>query len=233
MSVVLITGCSAGGIGFTMYVSFCAPFFGLYKFHSQLDRCGEFASRGCDEADVNRVVADIIKKEGRIDIAVNNAGMACPILEVPVEDIRNVYDTNILSIVRVSRAVLPHMAKNKSGLILNIGSVSGPTPWCGVYASSKAAVHSISEVMLVCPGGVKTNLQPNSLYQEYLPNIVKRMWGSQGPTSISSAGKSLSSDPLFYVTMGANSTTFAILKWLPRKWVLNFMWKMCTGPVKE
>jgi NADP-dependent 3-hydroxy acid dehydrogenase YdfG len=48
-----------------------------------------------------------------------------PILEVPIEEIRTVYDTNILSVLRVSRAVVPHMASRKSGLIVNIGSIVG------------------------------------------------------------------------------------------------------------
>ncbi|KAJ7192706.1 hypothetical protein GGX14DRAFT_577857 [Mycena pura] len=68
-----------------------------------------------------------------------------PLFEVPIEEIKAVY--YILSVLRVSRAVLPHMANRKSGPIINISSVVGeiPTPWAGVYASSKAAVHSISE----------------------------------------------------------------------------------------
>ncbi|KAF7364509.1 NAD-P-binding protein [Mycena venus] len=275
MSVVLITGCSVGGIGFTV--------------------CTEFANRGCkvyatarkvskmkplealpnvelmtldvtNDADVLKVVESIIEKQGRIDIIVNNAGMASfgPILEVPIEDIRAVYDTNILSVLRVSRAVLPHMASRNSGLIINISSIVGeiPTPWAGVYASSKAAVHSISEVlqmecrpfnikvMLVCPGGIKTNvaknasthfeLPPDSLYKKYLPNIMRRMYASQAPTALSAeefakivAGKASSPYPPFYMTMGFNSGKFAIMKWLPRMWVLNYMWKLLTAPVKQ
>ncbi|KAF8217602.1 NAD-P-binding protein [Mycena galopus ATCC 62051] len=249
MAVVLITGCSAGSIGFTM--------------------CGEFASRGCKvyatardvstmtaleavpnvelmvldvtkDVDVAKVVENVVEQEGRIDIIINNAGMACygPILEVPIEEIRTIYDTNVLSILRVSRAALPHMARCKSGLIINISSIAGKiaTPWAGVYCSSKAAVHSITEVlqmecrpfnikvMLISPGGIRTSVAknasiPTSLSAEDFARIV--------------TAKALSKTPPFYMTMGSNSTVFAIMKWLPRMWVLNYAWHLLTAPVKE
>ncbi|KAJ7659299.1 NAD-P-binding protein [Mycena polygramma] len=265
--IVLITGCSEGGIGFAM--------------------CHEFVGRGCkvyatarnvtkmkgleavpnielmaldvtDDANVVAVVQSIINNEGRIDILINNAGLACfgPLMEIPLEQIKEVYDANILSVLRVSRAVVPHMAARKSGLIINISSIAGEiaTPWSGVYASSKAAVNSISEVLqmecrpfnvkvlLVCPGGIKTNvaqnaasrfeLQPSSLYTKYLDCILKRMWSSQIASSMTAeefakivATKALSQNLPFYLTMGSHSLTFAILKWVPRMWAMNFMWK--------
>jgi short-subunit dehydrogenase len=106
------------------------------------------------------------------------------------------------------------------------------------------------KVMIVSPGGVKTNvaknasshfeLPPDSLYKKYLPNIKRRMWASQAPTALSAedfaalvAGKALSSNPPFYMTMGYRSGRFALMKWLPRMWVLNYMWKLLTEPVKE
>jgi short-subunit dehydrogenase len=131
-----------------------------------------------------------------------------------------------------------------------------------VYASSKAAAHTISEVlqmecrpfnvkvMVVCPGGIKTNvsqnaatrfeLQPKSLYSEYLDCIMKRMWASQIPSSMSAeqfakivAAKALGRYPPFYLTMGSHTVTFGILKWLPRMWALNYMWKTYATPAKK
>ena len=83
--------------------------------------------------------------------------MTGPALEVPLDEIKAAYDTNVFSILRVSRAVIPHMASRKQGLIVNIGSIGGemyglpyglfrhgdsftrgrPTPWSGIYASTK------------------------------------------------------------------------------------------------
>ncbi|KAJ7193961.1 NAD-P-binding protein [Mycena pura] len=265
--VVLITGCSEGGIGFTMCTEFAGRGCKVYATArnvakmKKLEGVANIELMALDvtvDANVIEVVDSIVKKEGRIDILINNAGMACfgPLLEVPVSQIQEVYDANILSIIRASRAVLPHMAERKSGTIVNISSVVGeiPTPWAGVYASSKAAAHSISEVMqmecrpfnvkvlLICPGGIKTNvaqnasarfeLQPNSLYSQYLDCIVRRMWASQVPSSMTAedfakivATKALAAKSPFYSTMGSYSTIFALFKWLPRMWVLNYMWK--------
>ncbi|KAJ7098237.1 NAD-P-binding protein [Mycena epipterygia] len=274
MSVVLITGCSVGGIGFAL--------------------CGEFASRGCkvyatarnvskmqpleavpnielmaldvtSDADVLKVVERIIEKEGRIDIIVNNAGISCfgPLMETSIDYVRQVYDTNVLSVLRVSRAVFPHMAARKSGLIVNISSIAGeiPMPWAGVYASSKAAVASLSEVLqmegrpfnvrtlLVSPGGIRSNvaqnasahfeLQPGSLYRAYLPNIIKRMWVSQAPSTMPAeefarrvAARALADRPSSYLTLGLNATLCQVLKWFPRTWVVNLMWKLGSAPIK-
>ncbi|KAJ7143411.1 NAD-P-binding protein [Mycena crocata] len=273
--VVLITGCSEGGIGFTMSAEFASRGCKVYattrdvakmKTLEDVPNIQVMAFDVTDNANVIRVVESIIQKEGRIDILVNNAGLGCfgPILEVPLEQIADVYDTNIMSIIRVSRAVVPYMAGRKSGLIMNIGSIVGevPTPWSGVYASSKAAVHSISEVlqmecrplnvkvMLVSPGGIKTNvshnaatrfaLQPKSLYTKYLDCIIGRMWTSQIPSSMPAeefaklvAVKALGDSPPFYLMMGSNALTFAIMKWLPRMWALNYMWKAYATPVKK
>ncbi|KAJ7239265.1 NAD-P-binding protein [Mycena rebaudengoi] len=274
--VVLITGCSVGGIGFAMCIEFAKRGCKVYataRGMSKMEPLGGIpnielmALDITDDSKVSNIVKMIIEKEGHIDIVVNNAGMARfgPILEIPMQEISNVFETNVLSMLRVSRAVVAHMSERKSGLIVNICSVMGeiPTPWAGVYASSKAALHSASEVMqmecrpfnikvmLVCPGGIKSNvaqnasthfeLQPSSLYQQYLPNIIKRMWSSQDTSSISAeefakvvAKKSLAPNPPLYLkNIGSNSMVFAILKWLPREWVLNLMWKLCTGPVNS
>ncbi|KAJ7711928.1 NAD-P-binding protein [Mycena maculata] len=268
--VVLITGCSEGGIGFTMCTEFALRGCKVYATArnvakmKNLDAAPNIELMALDvtvDTNVVEVVETIVKKEGRIDILINNAGMAC---FFPVEQIREVLDANVLSIVRVSRAVLPHMAERKSGLIVNIGSIVGeiPTPWAGVYEASKAAAHSISEVLqmecrpfdvkvlLVSPGGIKTNvaqnaatrfaLQPDSPYTAYLDCIVKRMWTSQGTSSMTAdafarlvATKVLGPKPPFYMTMGSHSTVFAILKMLPRMWALNLMWKTYATPPKK
>ncbi|KAJ7244450.1 NAD-P-binding protein [Mycena rebaudengoi] len=253
--VVLITACSV----FAMCIEFAKRGCKVYataRGMSKMEPLGGIpnielmALDITDDSNVTNIVKMIIEKEGHIDI---DAGMARfgPILEIPMQEISNVFENNVLSMLRVSRAVVAYMSERKSGLTVNICSVMGeiPTHWAGVYASSKAALHSASEVMLVCLGGIKSNvaqnasthfeLQPSSLYQQYLPNIIKRIWSSQDTSSISTeeftkvvAKKSLAPNPPLYLkNMGSNSMVFAILKWLPREWVLNLMWKLCAGPV--
>ncbi|THH21136.1 hypothetical protein EW146_g369 [Bondarzewia mesenterica] len=230
------------------------------------------------DEDVQRVVESIVAREGKIDILVNNAGVGCygPVLEVPLEQVKNVFDANTFSILRVSRAVVPHMASHRQGLIVNIGSIVGemyasiasyevvrpanrdtcfsPTPWAGIYAASKAATHALTEVLsmecrpfnirvcLVAPGGVRSNiassampvfkLPPDTLYAQFLDNIVARMWSSQSPRTMSTAvfarkvvTKALAREPPFYYSLGYNSTLFQFLKWLPRTWVMWALWR--------
>ncbi|KAJ6601032.1 NAD-P-binding protein [Mycena vulgaris] len=266
MKVVLITGCSVGGTGFAICREFSSRGYKVYATARDITKMADLKTVAnvelmpldvTDDLAALGVVETIIEQVGRIDILVNNAGMACfgPILEVPLEQIKAVYDTNVMSILRVSRAVLPHMARQRSGLIVNISSIVGetPTPWSGVYASSKAAVNSITEVlqmecrpfnvkaMLVCPGGIKPNvalnastrfeLEPQSLYTPYLDNILKRMWSSQVPSSLTAEAfakqvvdKATAANPPFYLTMGSHTTVFTIMKWVPRLWALKFMW---------
>lgn len=200
-----------------------------------------------------------------------------PAVEVPLQQVKDVYDTNVFSILRVAHCVLPHMASRQSGLIINIGSIVGEvcvscrllsfctalmflirlyrrTPWAGIYGSSKAAVHALSDVlamecrpfgvkvMLVSPGGVKSNiansaaprfeLATDSLYAKYIDNIIGRMWASQSPKAIDTevfsrkvVSNALRVSPPFYMTLGSSATIFGILKWLPVKWVHAYMWK--------
>ncbi|KAF7324417.1 NAD-binding protein [Mycena venus] len=111
MSVVLITGCSVGGIGFAMCTEFASRDCKVYATARNVSKMKPLEALPnvvlmsldvTSDADVLKVVESIIEKQRRIDIIVNNAGMGSfgPILEVPIEDIRAVYDTNILSVLR-------------------------------------------------------------------------------------------------------------------------------------
>ncbi|ETW77918.1 hypothetical protein HETIRDRAFT_107552 [Heterobasidion irregulare TC 32-1] len=269
--VVLVTGCSEGGIGFSLCEQFAEQGCKVYATARNIEKMQGFTHAGIEkltldvknDEDVKRVVEDVIDREGSIDILVNNAGVGCfgPVLEIPLDQIRDVFEANTFSILRVSRVVVPHMAARKQGLIVNIGSVVGeiPTPWAGIYASSKAATHAITQVLamecaplgvdvtLVAPGGVRSNisssasptftLPPDTLYAKFLDNIIARMWASQSPQSMPTpvfarevVAKVLQSKPPFYVTLGHNSTIFKVFKWLPRTWVMGYLWKLFSSP---
>jgi len=144
----------------------------------------EITSRGGDaiavQADVSKaedvewLVEQTVKQFGRVDILVNNAGniQVSQRLDLPDQAWQSVIDVNLLSVVRCSRAVLPHMLKQRWGRIINIASIFGKQPGPAVidYNATKAAVISVTKtladelakenilVTCVCPGPVRTPL---------------------------------------------------------------------------
>ena len=117
---------------------------------------------------------------GRIDVVVNNAGygMSGTIEEISEQDIRNIFNVNVLATIDVVKSVLPVMRNQRSGYIINIGSVAGfvGAPGWSAYSATKAAVAAFSEVIaldvkefgikvtVVEPSGFRTGfLTKNSL----------------------------------------------------------------------
>lgn len=128
----------------------------------------------CDPESIKRAVAEIIQKEGRLDVLVNNAGMGItgPIEETPTEEMRRVFDTNFFGAIDMIKAVLPAMRVHGSGLIINITSIAGymGLPFRGVYSATKGALELVGEtlsmetrsfgvkVINVAPGDFATNI---------------------------------------------------------------------------
>lgn len=101
---------------------------------------------------VDAVVQDVLRQAGRIDLLVNNAGFGlAPTAaeESSIEQAQAIFDTNFLGIVRMTRAVVPHMRQKRSGRIINIGSVLGflPMPYMALYSATKHAVAGYSEAL--------------------------------------------------------------------------------------
>jgi NAD(P)-dependent dehydrogenase (short-subunit alcohol dehydrogenase family) len=125
--------------------------------------------------------------DGAPDILVNNAGYALcgPLESIPDEDWLRQYQTNVLGLVRVTRAFLPGMRERRRGRIVNVSSVAGRVtlPFFGPYNSTKHAVESISDslrhelrphgidVVVIEPGAVKTRF--GSLEQEQLAHWIE------------------------------------------------------------
>lgn len=133
-----------------------------------------------NNAQIHYTVESAIKKFGQIDVLVNNAGYGiCGALEeAPENEIRRIFDTNVFGLIEMTRAVLPHMRKNKSGHVLNISSVAGlvSTPGFGIYNATKYAVEGLSEalagevssfgikVTIIEPGPFRTDFAGRSIY---------------------------------------------------------------------
>jgi NAD(P)-dependent dehydrogenase (short-subunit alcohol dehydrogenase family) len=102
-----------------------------------------------DDASVEQAVNAAVAKAGRIDVAINNAGYYLSGLEeaVTTEQARRLMDTNFLGPVRVNRAVLPHMRRQRGGAILHISSAAGRLtgPAMGFYCASKFALEALAE----------------------------------------------------------------------------------------
>ena len=103
-----------------------------------------------DEAAVANVVAHVLRESRRIDVLVNNAGFGLAPAgaeESSIDQARAIFDTNFFGVVRMTRAVLPHMREQGSGRIINIGSVLGllPMPYGALYSATKHALEGYSE----------------------------------------------------------------------------------------
>jgi NAD(P)-dependent dehydrogenase (short-subunit alcohol dehydrogenase family) len=102
-----------------------------------------------DDASVGRAVDAAAAKAGRIDVVINNAGYFLSGLEeaVTTEQARRLMDTNFLGPVRVNRAVLPHMRRQRSGVLMHISSAAGRVvlPAVGFYCASKFALEALAE----------------------------------------------------------------------------------------
>src|SRR5687767_6785750 len=102
------------------------------------------------DASVEAAVGDVMRLEGRIDLLVNNAGFGVSPAgaeESSMEQARSIFETNFFGLIRMTRAVVPHMRRQGGGRIINIGSVLGflPMPFGALYAATKHAVEGYSE----------------------------------------------------------------------------------------
>lgn len=135
----------------------------------------------CDvtsDESVHDAVAEVEAEAGRIDVLVNNAGIGIigGAEESSMAQIHTIFDTNVYGLMRMTKAVLPIMRRQKSGRIVNLSSVLGlvPAPFSACYCASKHAVEGYSEaldhelrtlnirVILVEPGLTRSSFDQNS-----------------------------------------------------------------------
>jgi NAD(P)-dependent dehydrogenase (short-subunit alcohol dehydrogenase family) len=129
----------------------------------------------CDDTSVEAGVRTVLGKAAAIDVLINNAGVnyTASVEDLTMADWRAQFETNFFGVLRVTRAVLPHMRERRSGRILMMSSLSGlvTPPTQGAYSSSKHALEGLSnalrlelfpfgiEVVLIEPGYIITGIQ--------------------------------------------------------------------------
>ncbi|MFA6127199.1 MAG: SDR family NAD(P)-dependent oxidoreductase [Bacteroidales bacterium] len=133
-----------------------------------------------DQQSVEAAMKEIIAKEGRIDVLVNNAGMGVggALENFSSVEVQIQFETNFFGMARLTSCVLPYMREKKSGKIINISSIGGlmGLPFQGHYSAAKFAVEGFSEalfmevkpfnikVIVVNPGDFKTGFTSNRIF---------------------------------------------------------------------
>ncbi len=182
--VALVTGASSG-IGQATAELLAArgyTVFGTSRETTQVARPYRLLSMDVrSDASVEAAFQSLLEEAGRIDVLVNNAGYAQvgAIEESSIADVQAQFDTNLLGVLRVVKAVLPVMRQQGSGRIINVSSIVGQVapPYMGVYATSKFALEGLSEALReeVRPFGVDVSLIE--------PTFVRTHIVSQQPTN--------------------------------------------------
>lgn len=190
--VVLITGGSSG-IGKSIGEFLHAKGFVVYgtsrnpeKVSNSVFPLVALDVRNADS--IKTAVNKVIETSGRLDIVINNAGVGItgPLEEIPIEEIKNNFETNFFGPIEVMKAVLPQMRKQKSGLIINITSIAAymGLPYRSVYSASKGALELITEALRmevkqfgieitnVAPGDFATNIASGRYHAPVLKDSV-------------------------------------------------------------
>lgn len=179
---VLLTGCSSG-IGAATAARLARNGWDVWATARRPEVLGDLAAAGChtlpldvtDEQSMSTAVDAVLDGAGRIDALVNNAGysQSGALESLDVEDVRRQFETNVFGLLRLTQLVLPGMREQRSGRIVNIGSMGGKLtfPGGGAYHASKYAVEALSDalryevsgfgikVVLVEPGLITTNFE--------------------------------------------------------------------------
>ena len=181
--VALVTGASSG-IGAATAERLVAAGYKVYGTSRRSTPAGQrsFEMLSLDvtsDESAAAAVSELIRREGRIDVLVNNAGVSLAPAgaeESSMKQAQAIFDTNFFGIVRMTRIVLPHMRTQRSGRIINIGSIVGflPAPYMALYAATKHAVEGYSQsldheirtwgirVSVIEPAGTSTQIDANA-----------------------------------------------------------------------
>jgi NAD(P)-dependent dehydrogenase (short-subunit alcohol dehydrogenase family) len=183
---------------------------------------------------VSTLVRSVIERFGRIDVLVNNAGTgaAGAAEESSVAQDQRVFDINFFGLIRMTKAVLPHMRAQGRGRIINISSVLGlvPAPYMASYAATKHAIEGYSEsvdhelrehgvrVLLIEPAYTRTGFDANALQpdaplaiyaeqrQAFDRAMAAAMEGGDDPATVARSIVAAATDPKPKLRYTAGST---------------------------
>jgi NAD(P)-dependent dehydrogenase (short-subunit alcohol dehydrogenase family) len=179
LDAALITGCSTG-IGRATARRLVRSGRPVYATARRPQAIADLAGAGCrtlaldvtDEASMRAAVEAVEKEEGAVGALVNNAGYGSdgPVEEVPIEEVRRQFETNVFGLARLCQLVLPAMRRRGRGRIVNVSSMGGrlTLPGGGFYHATKYAVEALSDalrfevrgfgvdVVVVEPGTIQT-----------------------------------------------------------------------------
>ncbi len=179
---VLITGCSSG-IGAATASRLLDSGWEVWASARRPETLADLAAAGCrtvaldvtDEGSMSAAVDTVLDGSGRLDALANNAGysQSGALESLDVDDVRRQFETNVFGLLRLTQLVLPVMREQRSGRIVNIGSMGGKLtfPGGGAYHASKYAVEALSDalryevsgfgikVVLIEPGLITTNFE--------------------------------------------------------------------------
>ncbi|WP_264564497.1 SDR family oxidoreductase [Flavobacterium sp. N3904] len=191
---------------------------------------------------IHSAVAKVIATSGRLDVVINNAGVGItgPLEEIPMEEIKNNFETNFFGPIEVMKAVLPQMRSQQSGLVINITSIAGymGLPYRSVYSASKGALELITEALRmevksfgvqitnIAPGDFATNIAAGrfhapvikgSAYELQYGNTLKEMDqhvdSGSNPNQMAEAVYSIiqNTNPKIHYKVGAFMQKFSIV----------------------
>ena len=197
MKIVLITGCSSG-IGRALCEENLSKDFLVYASARNIrsledlpenDQLIKIALDVNNASSIHNAIAHIKQDHSHLDVLINNAGYAAmgPLVDMPVDDLRAQFETNVFAPMELTKICLPLLMANNDSAnaqVVNIGSVSGitPTPFSGAYCATKAALHALSDaqrmelkpfgidVITVQPGAIESKFGDNSL-----ANVLQRI----------------------------------------------------------
>jgi NAD(P)-dependent dehydrogenase (short-subunit alcohol dehydrogenase family) len=190
---VLVTGCSSG-IGRATAERLAKNGWTVYASARKPDTIADLGAAGCkllacdvsNEDSMRGAVAEVEAAEGAVGALVNNAGFGLegPVEEVPIDEWRRQFETNVFGMVRLIQLVLPKMREQRWGRIVNVSSIGGRLVFPGgaPYHASKWAVEALSDALRyeVKPFGVRVSIVE--------PGIIRTKFGETAVATVTEHG---------------------------------------------